>query len=52
MTKTITTSLVAACIAGCGPSVDEEPERIGHIEYEYGPSGPGVGWGEADESCD
>jgi len=38
MTKAITASIVAALIAGCGPSIDEEPERIGHLEYEYWPS--------------
>lgn len=49
MTKAITAFLVAAFVLGCGPSANDEPDRVGHIEYEYGPwTAPNVGW-EAGE---
>jgi hypothetical protein len=49
MTKTITAFVVAAFFLGCGPAADDEPDRVGHIEYEYGPwAARGVGW-EAGE---
>jgi hypothetical protein len=49
MTKAIPTSLAVAFIVACGPSVDDEPHPLGHLEYEYGPwAAPNVGW-EAGE---
>jgi len=33
--RRILVSVVTSALA-CGPAVDDEPERIGHLEYDYG----------------